>query len=383
MAADDGPDPTARTPPRSPGEPAPPLPRGLLIAALLAGALVLVPFWVWLVLAIWVGQFARRMVPPLTRFTGRRQRAAAVLTFALLALIVVPLALLTWRLVDEAIVLVRRLSESQQAKDLFEQLVTKKQAAGKGGGDSAEPMQLIVQHGDRAWGIVTMILGIAAKVVLGLFVFLSATYAVLADGPRAYRWFEDHLPIDRRVTRRFAAAFTETGHGLFIGVGGAGLAQAVVATAMYFILDVPDALVLGLLTLMASVIPSIGTGIVWVPVAIGLALVGRTTAAIAMGAVGVAVIGSIDNLVRPILSRRGNLALPSILIMVSMFGGIALIGASGLVLGPLVLRLAKEALLIDREARAGREGPAAAEARAAAADDDAPAREGRDVRSAG
>jgi predicted PurR-regulated permease PerM len=351
-------------------EPAPTMPRGLLLAFLVAGALVLVPFWSWLVLAIWVGQFGRRMVPALTRFSGRRQRAAAILTAALIAVLLIPIGLLVYRLVGEGIALFHRLADSPEAREMFEKLVSKGEGAPRkaGAGGGTEPVEVIVKHSGQAWHLLTMLLGIAAKVVLGLFVFLSATYAVLADGPRGYRWLEDHLPVDRRVTRRFADAFSETGRGLFIGVGGAGLAQSIVATITYVALGVPDALVLGLLTLMASVIPSIGTGIVWAPVAIGLALVGRTEAAIAMGAIGVAVIGSIDNIVRPMLSRRGNLALPSILIMVSMFGGIALVGASGLILGPLALRLAKEALLIDREARAGRAGPALSEARAAAAD---------------
>ncbi len=198
---------------------------------------------------------------------------------------------------------------------------------------------------------------IAAEVLLGLFVFLSATYAVLADGPRAYRWLEDHLPLDARITRRFAAAFTETGRGLFIGVGGAGLAQAVVATIAYLILDVPEPLVLGLLTLITSVVPSVGTAMVWVPIAGGLWLTGRPEAALGLAVVGVAVIGSIDNLLRPILAQRGHLGLPALVIMIAMFGGIALAGPAGLVLGPLVVRLAKEAMVIAREDREAEAAP--------------------------
>lgn len=330
------------------------MPRGLLLVMMGAGALMLLPFWSWLVLAIWVGQLGRRMVPPLTRLTGRRQRAATLLTAALVALLVVPIGLLTVRLVGDAIVLARRLADSPKVTAMFERLVT---TGATSDGQDANPFGLLVEHGDRAWSIVSLVLGIAAKVVLGLFVFLTATYAVLADGPGAYRWFERHLPLDPRITRRFAAAFTETGHGLFIGVGVAGLAQALVATIAYAALHVPEPLVLGLLTLMASVLPSIGTGLVWVPVAIGLALVGRTEAAIILGAIGVAIIGSIDNLLRPVLARWGKLDLPSILILVGMFGGIELVGGAGLILGPLVLRLAKEAMVLAREGRAAEPPP--------------------------
>jgi predicted PurR-regulated permease PerM len=112
-----------------------------------------------------------------------------------------------------------------------------------------------------------------------------------------------------------------------------------------------------MLTLLFSVIPAIGTALVWVPVAAGLAITGRTTAAIALGVVGVAVIGSVDNVARPYLARRGHLQLPTWVVLIAMFGGIALIGGWGLLLGPLVLRLAKEALLIRASLRASARSP--------------------------
>lgn len=332
--------------------PPPAIARGLVLALLACGCLMLVPYWVWLVLAIWVGLFGRRIIRPLSRLTGGRQRAATLLTAALLIVILLPIGLVGITLVFDAIDLVRRLAASQEVTAMFAQLV----APGPPGADGqaptppdANPMELVMSHGMRAWTVVAAVFSIAAEAVLGLFIFISGTYVVLADGARAYRWAELHLPIDSRVLRRFADAFTETGRGLFIGVGGSGLAQAVVATIAYVVLGVADPYVLGLLTLMASVIPSFGTALVWVPVAIGLAVTDKVGAAIALSVVGVAVIGSIDNIVRPILAQRGKLALPSYLIMVSMFGGLALIGASGLILGPLALRLAKEALVMYRE----------------------------------
>lgn len=333
--------------------PPPPVPRWVLFGLLFAGALVLVPYWTWLVLAIWVGQLGRRVMRPLSRLTGGRQRAAAVLTALLLAILVVPVGLVAVTLISDAIALAERLATTKEVRTLFEQLVTAQPTPGDGAGaptvPDKNPLDLLMAHGMRAWGVLTLVFQVAAAAVLGLFIFITSVYVVLADGPQAYRWFERHMPLDPALTRRFAAAFNETGHGLFVGVGGSGLAQAIVATVAYILIGVPEPFVLGLLTLIFSVVPSVGTALVWVPVTIGLALTGRTDAAIGMAVVGVAVIGSIDNVVRPVLARWGNLALPSYLIMVSMFGGLALVGASGLILGPLVLRLAKEALVIHRE----------------------------------
>lgn len=328
--------------------PPPPVPRLVLWGLVIAAVAILVPYWSWLVLAIWVGQIGRRLIRPLTKLTGRRQRAAALLTAGLIAIILVPVGLVFVTLIGDAIDLAERVAASKEWRTMFEQLVT---AGPSGAGAEQNPIDLLMAHGMKAWSVLAMVFAIAAEVVLGLFIFISGTYVILADGPHAYRWFERHIPLDPAITRRLAAAFTETGHGLFIGVGGSGLAQAIVATVAFLVIGVPEPFVLGLLTLGASVIPSVGTAFVWVPVAIGLALTGRTDAAIGMSIVGVGVIGTIDNIVRPVLARWGRLDLPSYLIMVSMFGGLALVGASGLLLGPLVLRLAKEVLVMSREQR--------------------------------
>lgn len=334
--------------------PEPPyVPRVVVIGLCIAALVILLPFWTPLVLSIWVGQLLRTQVPFLTRLTGRRARAAALLTVALVAVILVPLALIAFTLVGEAIELAERLARTPQLRTMFEKLVTEGASNTDGQQPTPNPLNVIMEHGNRAWGIISMLFGIAAKVVLGLFVFISSTYVVLADGASAYHWLQRHSPLTPSTMRRFANAFMETGHGLFIGVGGAGLAQSIVATIAYVALGIPEPFVLGLLTLAASVVPSVGTAFVWVPVTIGLALTGRTDAAIILGVLGVGVIGTIDNLVRPLLAKWGKLNLPSFLIMISMFGGLALVGASGIILGPLVLRLAKEAVDIAHDAKHG------------------------------
>lgn len=331
----------------------PHVPRVVVIGLCLAAVAVLLPFWTPLVLSIWIGHSLRRMVPGLTKLTGRKARAAALLTVALVTVILVPLALIAFSLISDAIDLAKRLATTPELKTMFEKLVTDGAQSTGGEPPAPNPMQLVVKHGDRAWSMLSMVFAVATKVIIGLFIFISSVYVVLADGPAAYHWLERHSPLEQRTLKRFASAFIETGHGLFIGVGGAGLAQSIVATIAYIIIGVPEPFVLGILTLAASVVPSIGTAFVWVPVAIGLALTGRTDAAIGLGIVGVAVIGSIDNVVRPFLAKWGKLDLPAFLIMISMFGGLAVAGASGIILGPLVLRLAKEGLDMWHEERHG------------------------------
>jgi predicted PurR-regulated permease PerM len=113
-------------------------------------------------------------------------------------------------------------------------------------------------------------------------------------------------------------------------------------------------LVLGLLTLVVSIIPSVGTALVWGPVALGLALTGRPVAAAVLAGFGFIVIGSLDNILKPMLAKWGHLQLSTFLVLVGMLGGLVVVGPWGLLLGPLVLRLAKEAVAISREAESER-----------------------------
>jgi predicted PurR-regulated permease PerM len=98
------------------------------------------------------------------------------------------------------------------------------------------------------------------------------------------------------------------------------------------------------------VLPTIGTALVWVPICIGLALTGRTTAALILALVGIIVVSSIDNLLRPMLTRFGQLQLPTFVLLIAMLSGLALMGPAGLFLGPLLARMSVEIVRMAREA---------------------------------
>jgi predicted PurR-regulated permease PerM len=319
----------------------------LALAMCLAAVLVLAPLWSPLVLGAWTGVMMRPLARRLAHRFGGRHRAAAALTIALLVLILTPFVIVGISLVEGANELVRKLHQSPDSLNALKSLV----GDGNGGSGSLDPKSLVQQHKSEAWAFAQQAMGALAEVVIGLFVGLYGTYVFIVDGPRFGQWMELHAPITIPHLRRLGAAFMETGRGLLVGIGLTALIQGAFATIAYLVLGVPRPFVLGLLTALAGLIPTVGTSLVWVPVSAGLALSGRTGAAIAMAVIGVAVISTIDNVVRPVLARYGSLQLPTFVVLVSMFGGIALVGASGLILGPLLVRLAVEALSIAREAR--------------------------------
>jgi predicted PurR-regulated permease PerM len=321
------------------------IPKTWVIALVIGAGILLAPFAGWVVLAIWLSGFARGLHERITARLHGRVQLGALLTVMVLTMVLVPVGIIIGVLVVDTIALVADLAQSDKGHSLLVSLVSEKNP-----NPDASIGELILMQGDRALGIVRTIITQAAQIIIGIVILLAGIYALLVDGKSWYKWADEHAPIGSRALRRMADAFNETGRGLAFGVVGAGLLQALAATAAYLVLDVPQALALGLLTLVFSIVPVFGTALVWGPVAVGLVMTGRMGEGIGLAAFGVFVIGTLDNLARPWLARRGNLQLPTFLVLVSMFGAVELFGGWGIIWGPLVLRLAKEALEVRREA---------------------------------
>jgi predicted PurR-regulated permease PerM len=114
--------------------------------------------------------------------------------------------------------------------------------------------------------------------------------------------------------------------------------QGTVATLGYWIAGVPRPLLFGLITLFASFIPSVGTGIVGLPIAGALLLSGHYLAGGFLAVWTLLVTGTIDNVLKPLLARHG-VQLHGGVVFFSMIGGILAYGALGLLIGPLTVSL--------------------------------------------
>ncbi|HKY38106.1 MAG TPA: AI-2E family transporter [Polyangiaceae bacterium] len=315
----------------------------------LGAAVAIWPFWAPLVLAAWAAIVARPLQQLLARRIHRRKGAAAVLTVLLVIAFLTPLTIAILSLSGAAIELGQRLLESKSGVEALRSLAVN-------GGASFDLRQLNLdqlvqfsrQHGASALGVAKLLFGAATFAVVGLLIFVAAFYTFLLHGPRLYEWLIVHAPLRRGHFHRLSGTFAEVGRGLLIGVGLTALLQGAVATVGYLALGVPQPLVLGLVTVFASLIPSIGSGLVWLPVAAGLALAGRPGAAVAMLVIG-CVVSLVDNVMRPLLARYGQLHLHGLVIFITMLGGMVVFGPGGLLLGPLLARLAVEVLSMLRE----------------------------------
>lgn len=318
----------------------------VLTAALAYGTFrTLWPFATALVLGAWMADLLSPVFRRLRHVLRGSQRAAALLTGALVVLVAAPIALAITTLVPAAKSLFDQVRAAGNGKGALAALVSD----GGGGGGLPNIPQLIREHGVNASKAVALVAGAGLEAFIGAFVFFVVFFAALVDGGRASRWLETNAPIDAGALTRLKNAFYQAGRGLIVGNGLTALVQGGIATVTYIALGVPRALLLGLLSVVGALVPMTGPTIVWVPVAAGLLFTGHPVKAAVLAGVGVFVVGTADNVLRPYLSKRAHVGLDTSVVLLAIFGGIAVFGGWGLLLGPLVVRLAIEAFEIVRE----------------------------------
>lgn len=114
--------------------------------------------------------------------------------------------------------------------------------------------------------------------------------------------------------------------------------QGALGWLIFLILGVGAPVLLGVLIAVLSLLPAVGAPVVWVPVAIYLYATGQVWQSITLAVFGALVIGSADNILRPILVGKDT-KLPDYVVLISTLGGLAVFDANGFVIGPVIAAL--------------------------------------------
>lgn len=315
----------------------------LLVLAVVMATWVALPLWKPLLLA---AVLAAATYGPYRRLTarlhGRRYVAAWLMTALVIVAVLIPIAIIATMAIREAI----------QAYDYV-------QSAWREGGinelvsrlpDRVEspirrllvalpvpPTELPERAAGGATGIARIIGDLVTglgSVVFSLVMMLIAYFALLTDGKRFLDWVEDVSPLRGRQTIELLNELRTVSRSVLRSTVVTAAAQSAVATIGYAIVGVPNVVFFGLLTFFAAFIPSVGTGIIAMPIAAVLLLLGKTWQGIFLFAWAGLVVGLVDNLLKPILIRNG-MHLHGVIVFFSLVGGALVFGAIGLVLGPL------------------------------------------------
>jgi predicted PurR-regulated permease PerM len=114
--------------------------------------------------------------------------------------------------------------------------------------------------------------------------------------------------------------------------------QGLVGGIIFWLLGIEAAILWGLLMALFSLFPAVGTGIVWVPVAVYLLATGSIFEGVVLTFCGLFVIGLIDNLLRPILVGH-EAKMPEFVVLIATVAGLKLMGLNGVIIGPIIAAL--------------------------------------------
>lgn len=202
----------------------------------------------------------------------------------------------------------------------------------------------------RATVIAAALAGATFDGLLGLFFLLLSMHFALVHWETLTHRVESMLPLNPGHTRALFEEFRRVGRTVLAGTVLTGLAQGGLAGLGYAITGVPEAPLLGAITAVASLVPVVGTLVVWVPAGVYLVLAGhpaRGVAELLWGMLVVVVVS--DYVIRPRLVGAGS-EMPPLATFVALFGGIEAFGVIGLILGPVLMALALAVLRIhERE----------------------------------
>lgn len=183
-----------------------------------------------------------------------------------------------------------------------------------------------------------MLMGSISSFAINVVVLLFVLYFMLIGGTRMEEYVSDILPFNKRNKQSILHEFNMIVKSNAIGIPLLALIQGVVAMIGYFIFGVPSPLLWGFLSCFATVIPIVGTALVWAPLALYMGMTGHWGAAIGLAVYAIVVIANVDNLVRFMLQKKMADTHP----LITIFGviiGLSLFGFMGVIFGPLLLAI--------------------------------------------
>jgi predicted PurR-regulated permease PerM len=319
----------------------------LVIAVSVAFTWIMLPFFgavLWgTILAILFAPVYRRMARMLA---GRRNVAALTTVMVIVMMVILPVTLLAVLLLQEGLGIYARIQSGdvrpgqylQQIFDALPAWVT--QLLERFGlptlADVQERVSTSFVRGIQL--VAPKVLDIGQNTfdfVLQAFIMLYLLFFLLRDGDVLWRRIRDALPLREEVQRGLAGKFTTVIRATVKGGIVVAALQGALGGLIFWFLGIHAPILWGVLMAFLSLLPAVGAGLVWLPVAIYLLVTGATWQGVLLIAYGILVIGLVDNVLRPVLVGKDT-RMPDYVVLVATIGGIAIFGINGFVIGPVI-----------------------------------------------
>jgi predicted PurR-regulated permease PerM len=317
----------------------------LLVASIALMCAVFSALWQALLLGAVLATATHGVYRRLAGRLGDRTRLAAVLmTLGVVVLLLAPLVVIGTVVVREMVQAYEYVRDAMREGGIEELLTRLPNPVGAPVRRALRTVDVspeaIVRHvtegGVHVSGPLSDALSSAATLLFGISMVLVAYFALLLDGKRLLAWIEELSPLQGRQTVELFAQFTAVSRSVLRSQVLTAAAQATVAMIGYRIAGVPSVVFFGFLTFLVAFIPVVGTGVVALPLAALLLVLGNTWQAVFLAVWAVLVVGVVDNLLKPLLIRDGIQA-HGVLILFSLIGGLLVFGGIGLLVGPLAV----------------------------------------------
>lgn len=322
----------------------------LLIAASLAFAWVLAPFagavlWA-IVIAILFFPLNDRF---LRRIPSRPNSAALATLLVIIAMVIIPAILLGIALLQEASSVYDMIQSGQldlnryfmQMQNALPHWATSLLDRFGVGNFEAARAKIATGAANSFQAVATQALNIGQSlfgflVALGIMLYL--TFFLLRDGRKLTRKLESAIPL---VPAQRTALFDKIIAVVQATIKGSlivAIIQGLIGGVVFWGLGIHAPLLWGVSMAFLSLLPAIGTGLIWVPVAIYLLATGAVVKGLILVFCGIFVIGMVDNVLRPILVGRDT-RLPDYVVLITTLGGLEVFGFSGFLIGPVIAAL--------------------------------------------
>lgn len=323
----------------------------LLLAAVTIGFFAIIwPFFFaifWgIVLAILFHPLNRRLLKRMPRSPN----LAALLTLTLCLLVVIlPLIAITTSVLQEAVAIYQRMNSGQF--DLTHYLQQIKNALPDWALETLDKLnlstlaeiqaRLTAVAGDAAktlasqavnWGQNTM------SFVVGFAIMLYLLFFLLRDGVALASRIKETIPLDPDHKSQLMSKFTTVIKATVKGNLAVAAAQGALGGLIFWIMGIEAPILWGVLMAFLSLLPAVGAGLIWGPVAIYFLATGDWVQGLILTAYGVLVIGLVDNILRPLLVGKDT-KMPDYIVLISTIGGMTLFGLTGFVIGPTIAAL--------------------------------------------
>jgi predicted PurR-regulated permease PerM len=319
----------------------------LLIGVTLALVWILLPFYgaiMWgAIIAMMFAPVYRRL---LQRFKGRRTSAALLTLLIVLVIVILPFALITATLAREAGQVYQRMQSGELNPATFFQglfdalpawITSLLDRFGLADFDALQ-RRVAAALTQASRFIATHALSIGQDTmdfVVSLFITLYLAFFLIRDGDGLVRGLRRAIPLDPEHKQELLDKFTTVVRATVKGNLVVAAVQGVLGGIAFWFLGVGGALLWAVLMAFLSLLPAIGAGLVWLPVALYFLMTGAIWQGVSLIAYGVLVIGLVDNLLRPLLVGKDT-QMPDYVVMITTIGGMAVIGINGFVIGPLI-----------------------------------------------